>query len=89
MLEPYSKAWDVKVNRLLDNITPKISNRNLIDGCYYRLYFQETTLWIQNYPYSYGVEYTLKFGKGVVRPSRLTILKLRKIEKELIAKLWV
>lgn len=74
----YSKEWDEIVNLLIEKEEPVFEKINSLDGRIYNVSFGEVTIWIQNYPYSYGTPSpTVSNYKGErFRPSRLTIKKL-------------
>jgi len=84
----YSEKWDRELNELLKTTQPKLGEKNSLDGNFYELYLGGKSIWIQNYPYAFGVEFfrdeKIRFGNG--RPSKRTILKLKKIVDELIEK---
>lgn len=85
MNNPYSKEWDTKLNELIDEFEPVIDRPNLIDGLVYIIYFGDYGVWVQNYPYGYGNFYTHKNGKVYprgYRPSRKTIMRLRKVVED-------
>lgn len=87
MIVPYDKQWDQDINYLIDNCSCKLDNVNSLDGEHYTIVFSPDNInfvevWIKNYPYSYGKMY--KPHEGYARPSRLTILKLRKLETKLL-----
>ena len=70
-------AWDQILNELLDS-NPTFS----LFG--YTLIINNTPVWVENYPYSYGYIYTAdwyNFNNGI--PSVATRKRLRKIVKKL------
>ena len=72
--QPYSKAWDEKLNKLLDN--PKDIK---IEGkCTVR--FGDITVWVGNKYYSYGHPYSCR--RPEVRPSIKTMIRLSKVLDE-------
>lgn len=75
----YSKEWDEELNRLLDIERPILDKPNSIDGKYYWLYLRDTIVWIQNYPYGFGLELDENKDTIKVRPSKKTILRLKKV----------
>jgi hypothetical protein len=74
----YSKEWDELVNLLMEKEEPVFEKINSIDGKIYNVTFANITIWVQNYPYSYGVPSPTasNYHGQRFRPSRLTILKL-------------
>lgn len=89
MLCPYDKNWDIYLNDLLDKYPVKLGKKNPINGEYHYVTFnvgenEEINVWIQNYPYAYGTKYNFLVSRDEPRPSRLTILKLRKKQMELL-----
>jgi hypothetical protein len=66
----YNHDWNKKLNELLDS--------NNVDFLFssYRVDIGDSDVWIGNYPYSYG---TTKVMGREVRPSRRTILRLKKV----------
>lgn len=84
----YSEKWDKEINELLKMCEPKLGKRNILDGGFYTLHVGPRTLWIQNYPYSFGKPLTCveKVIFWEVRPSKKTILKIKKIVDELVKK---
>jgi len=69
MNEPYSKAWDIKFNKMLDLNEFEIKSQ-------FNASLGGEEIWIENHPYA-SFNY-----KGSVRPSRLTIAKAyRKLMK--------
>lgn len=90
MLIPYNKKWDEDLNYLIDNCDAVLDEANSIDNKHYTIIFRSgeyfVSVWVQNYPYSYGRPYlSLKYEERY-RPSRLTILKLRKLQLKLLKK---
>lgn len=86
MIAPYNKQWDKDLNYLIDNCMCELDQPNSLNGDYYILKFKPSTditigVWVKNYPYSYGKPHT-PHERGY-RPSKLTILKLRKLENKL------
>ena len=79
-VNPYSEEWDVKLNQWLDKYELKNPRRG---STYFVAELNGHALWVGNYPYSYGYPYLPK--QIAVRPSRKTILRLRKAEKKLYA----
>ncbi len=95
MNNPYSKHWDELLNHLMDDFEPVLSEPNALDGYIYTVNFDNVSVWIENYPYGYATAYDLPtemkskisfegrkgyIGRyGDVRPSRLTILRLRNL----------
>lgn len=75
----YSKEWDEELNRLLDIERPILDKPNSLDGKYYWLYLGDTIVWIQNYPYGFGLELDENKNTIKVRPSKKTILRLKKV----------
>lgn len=81
----FSKYWDRDLNFLIDNASPKLLRGGLENDYYYIVFNDKVKVWIKNYPYAYGrvSDYSLFGGTINMRPSRLTILKLRKLENKL------
>lgn len=74
----YNAKWD------------KILNANIEKGIVTRVDFAECVVgdvrvWVSNFPYGYGTPYTTKMS-GLPRPSRKTILKLRKHIESILGK---
>lgn len=70
----YDKSLDEIINTLLDK-------GEIVDISQYTCNISGVTIWISNYPYAYGKLY----GHAIfdtIRPSRLTIQRLRKATKE-------
>lgn len=67
MSHPYSREWDIMLNKLLD----KEDNVKIVSGFTARV--GGIDVWIGNYPYAYGNPEQLD-----VRPSRATIERLHK-----------
>lgn len=82
----YSKKNDEYLNYLMDVCEPSLDRK--IDGEFYEIKFTydlfNVSVRIVNYPYAYGL---LVNRSGLIshhyRPSKLTILRLRKLEKKL------
>jgi|GEM_PF-2800259 hypothetical protein len=72
MLIPFNKQWDDKLNELLNN--HKFTN---ID--HHNADLGNARIWIENYPYCC---FWLRKGIQRYRPSRLTILRAKKILNE-------
>lgn len=74
MNEQFCPIHDRKLNHLMDN--------HKFDKYYaFTAYLGDTEIWITNYPYAVGI----RDYKQASRPSRLTILKMRKkLIKDLI-----
>ena len=87
----YSKEWNELLNHLMDNFEPVLSEPNPLDGRIYTVRFDKFNIWVENYPYAYGTPYEVSTELrnkyhgdfSSVRPSRLTILKLRNLVKDL------
>jgi hypothetical protein len=62
--------WDKKLNELLDG-----NNVNFLFSTY-RVDIGDSDVWVGNYPYAYG---TINVMGREVRPSRRTILRLKKV----------
>jgi len=71
----YSKKWDQQLNLLLDKGTVVYQDNSTMQ---FKLDNQLERVWVENYPYGYGVSYGSE--KLRVRPSRKTITKLRKLQ---------
>ena len=87
MIIPYDKQWDEDLNYLIDNCPCKLDDVNVISGEHYTIIFMPDNVnrievWIKNYPYSYGRPFIAMRIRNY-RPSKLTILKLRKLEEKL------
>lgn len=71
MNEPYCPIHDMRINKLMDK--HKFTNHNKFGA-----YLGDTDIWMANYPYAVGI-YELH---NVSRPSRLTIIRMRKKASE-------
>lgn len=81
----YSEHWDKVLNNLMDNVKPKLNKPNSLDGEIYTINFENVEVWVRNYPYSYGYPYVSKNEAIRVRPSRLTIKRLKKfVDAEIV-----
>lgn len=74
---PYDKKWDKQLNELMDKFEPEFDRPSSIDGKIAIVKFGGCQVWIENYPYAYGTPYDFYRSVDKVRPSRLTILRLR------------
>lgn len=87
VLIPFNKQWDDDLNYLIDNVPAKLDESNCFDRTHYNIIFGRGDdiiyVWIRNYPYSYGKPFKPGDYNYNYRPSRLTILKLRKLEQKL------
>lgn len=72
MNKSFSKEWDRQLNELLTRHT--FVGRLLDEKVYVITFDEGTKVWVSNYPYAYGYN-----CRTEVRPSRLTILRLRMI----------
>ncbi len=86
----YCSEHDKNVRRAIFYFEASLGKVNSMNSKIYYILFknksneQEFSVWIQNYPYAYGRESdNNSFHIEIVRPSRLTILKLRELEKDL------
>ena len=75
MQNEYSKRWDLELNQLMDEKSSIIGYYNHLDNSYLTAKIGGSTIWIGNYPYSYGIG--SMFQQPEVRPSRQTILRLK------------
>jgi len=80
MNNPYNKEYDKKLNEMLDKY-------ELEDVGRYTGKLGNKTLWLSNYPYSYGTLYEESLYGGM-RASRMTILRLREKHLEVMTKEW-
>jgi hypothetical protein len=78
MFSSYNEFWDKKLNEFIDN------NQIQLNDTYTLKVPKGLEIWIAGYPYSYGTIYKSLSGEVKIRPSRLTIVKLRKKQLELI-----
>jgi hypothetical protein len=82
-LYEYSEEWDKTLNELLKTEEPILGEPNTIDNQYYIMWLGNVQIWIQNYPYGFGKKYVFGSKNVDVRPSKITIHKLKKIVDEL------
>ena len=87
MNDPFNQEWDDKLNQLMDKFEPEYGKPNSIDGHVHTVSFDGNVVWIQNYPYAYGTPYGFWGTSPEIRPSRLTILRLRDLVTETQRKL--
>jgi hypothetical protein len=79
----FHPAWDRKVNDTLDNVTNAKFSYNTPCEEYLTCEINGLSIWIGNYPYGFGT-----FGiHGTQRPSRATIVRLKRFVDAEIAKL--
>jgi hypothetical protein len=71
--EPTDLVWDEALNRLLDEFP-------VAKGSEFTVTLGDNTVWVANYPYSYGNYYGNQFGGkvGKLLPKRTTVLRLRR-----------
>ena len=72
--KPYSRAWDEKLNQLLDN------PEDIKILCALTINFGDITVWVGNKYYSYGHPYNCR--RPEVRPSIKTMIRLSKVLDE-------
>lgn len=84
------KKWDKELNHMIDNWNCKRDLYSDNSVSEYTLtftdpigFFKPYTVWIKDYPYAYGYQITSAWRNCDKLPSRLTTLKLRKLEKSL------
>lgn len=80
----YMESWDKKLNEMLDNVTHLDLEYNTISCEYLTCEINNVGVWIGNYPYAYGTNWGNQWAR--VRPSRITVIRLRKFIDSEIAK---